>query len=165
MKRYQVFISSTYEDLVSTRYSTIMSLLSSDYIPCGMEVFPASSEEQFAYIKRMLDICDYYILILAGRYGTIADNGLSYTEMEYNYALEQGIPILAFLHKNPGNIPIKYSEKSSELHEKLLAFRKRVEKERLCKFWQSPEDLQAKILLSLFDAQKTHPRPGWTRLT
>ena len=88
MIKYQVFISSTYKDLVSERESLIMSLLSSKYIPCGMEIFPSSSESQFEYIKRMLNLCDYYVLVLAGRYGEIGSNGLSYTEMEYNYAVE-----------------------------------------------------------------------------
>ena len=75
MTKYQVFISSTYKDLIPARESLIMSLLSSKYIPCGMEIFSSSSDSQFEYIKRMLNLCDYYVLILAGRYGEIGKIG------------------------------------------------------------------------------------------
>lgn len=161
--KYQVFISSTYKDLIPARESLIMSLLSSKYIPCGMELFPSSSDSQFEYIKRMLNLCDYYVLILAGRYGEIGNSGLSYTEMEYNYAIDNGIPILAFLHKHPENIPIKFSEKDSIMREKLMKFRERVQKERLYKQWESPEELSSMVLSSLIEEQEIHPRPGWVR--
>ena len=163
MIKYQVFISSTYKDLVSERESLIMSLLSSKYIPCGMEIFPSSSESQFEYIKRMLNLCDYYVLVLAGRYGEIGSNGLSYTEMEYNYAVDKGIPILAFLHKHPENIPIKFSEKDYIMQEKLENFRKRIQNERLYKQWESPKELSTMVLLSLMEEQEQNPRPGWVR--
>ena len=53
-----------------------------------MEMFPAADSEQFEYIKTILNESDYYVLVVAGRYGSIA-------EKEFNYAVEQGIPILA----------------------------------------------------------------------
>ena len=163
MTKYQVFISSTYKDLIPARESLIMSLLSSKYIPCGMEIFSSSSDSQFEYIKRMLNLCDYYVLILAGRYGEIGSHDISYTEMEYNYAVDNGIPILAFLHKHPENIPIKFSEKDSKMREKLGKFRKRVQNERLYKQWESPEELSTMVLSSLIEEQEIHPRPGWVR--
>ena len=60
-----------------------------------MEMFPAADSEQFEYIKTILNESDYYVLVVAGRYGSIAEDGDSYTEKEFNYAVEQGIPILA----------------------------------------------------------------------
>ena len=161
--KYQVFISSTFKDLVQEREKLMMSLLSSKYIPCGMELFSSSSVSQFEYIKRMMDLCDYYVLILAGRYGEIGSNGLSYTEMEYNYAKEKNIPILAFLHKHPENIPIKYSDKESNKQKKLDIFRKRVKNERLYKQWETPEELSMAVISSLVEEQEMNPRPGWIR--
>ena len=79
-KRYTVFISSTYEDLQEERENVMDALLKLDLIPCGMELFPASNESQWSLIKRVIDDCDYYILILAGRYGSInKKKGISYT--------------------------------------------------------------------------------------
>lgn len=63
-KKYQVFVSSTYVDLIEARAAATQCLLDNDCIPVGMEQFPASEMSQMEYIKKMLDNCDYYILIL-----------------------------------------------------------------------------------------------------
>src|ERR1044071_8458243 len=96
-KRYQVFVSSTYRDLQEERQEVMQALLELDCIPAGMELFPAANEDQWTLIKRVIDDCDYYIVIVAGRYGSLGPAGVSYTEMEYRYAGERGKPIIAFL--------------------------------------------------------------------
>lgn len=115
-KKYQVFISSTYEDLKEERIGAINALLDMECIPVGMEQFPASSLSQWEYIKRLIDMSDYYLLIVAGRYGSIdPETNMSYTEKEYEYAKSKGIPIIAFLHANPLNLPVrKYAETDDE---------------------------------------------------
>lgn len=67
--KYQVFISSTYADLVEERRKILDILLTADCIPAGMEAFVATDDEQFNVIKRVIDLCDYYILIIGKRYG------------------------------------------------------------------------------------------------
>jgi hypothetical protein len=54
-KRYQVFISSTYADLKGERRAVIETVIQSDCIPAGMELFPAADEEQLTFIKRVID--------------------------------------------------------------------------------------------------------------
>lgn len=44
-KRYQVFVSSTYEDLREERGAVMQALLGLDCIPTGMESFPAKRLE------------------------------------------------------------------------------------------------------------------------
>lgn len=88
-KRYQVFVSSTYLDLQTERQQVMQALMEMDCIPAGMELFPAADEEQWEFIKRVIDDCDYYLLIIGGRYGSISPEGISYTEMEYDYAVEK----------------------------------------------------------------------------
>jgi Domain of unknown function (DUF4062) len=131
-KRYQVFVSSTFWDLEKERQEVMHALLELDCIPSGMELFPAANEDQWNLIKKVIDDCDYYVLIMAGRYGSIGLDGISYTEMEYRYALSIGKPTIAFLHRNPGMISADKTESSSEGKEKLRAFRSEVEK-KLCK--------------------------------
>ena len=113
-KRYQVFISSTYKDLQEERREVMQALLELDCIPAGMELFPASSEDQWSLIKRVIDDCDYYLLIIAGRYGDVNDKGVSYTEMEFEYALSIEKPIIAFLHKNPDKIESGKTEQTTK---------------------------------------------------
>jgi hypothetical protein len=88
-KRYQVFVSSTHEDLIEERQSVMHALLELDCIPSGMELFPAADDDQWTLIKRVIDDCDYYIVIIAGKCGSIGPTGLSYTRMEYEYAVSK----------------------------------------------------------------------------
>lgn len=91
-KKYQVFISSTYTDLKEERQNITNILLMADCIPAGMEAFVAADDKQFNIIKRVIDLCDYYILVIGSRYGSINEKaGKSYTEMEFDYALSKRI--------------------------------------------------------------------------
>ena len=100
-KRYQVFLSSTYEDLREERSAAILALLKMDCFPAGMELFPSSDDSVWQIIKKTIEESDYYVLIIAGRYGSISNDGVtSWTEREYDYAQVIGKPTFVFLYKN-----------------------------------------------------------------
>lgn len=161
-KRYQVFVSSTYKDLQEERTEVMHALLELDCIPSGMELFPAANEDQWSLIKRVIDDCDYYVLILAGRYGSCGPDGVSYTEMEYRYAVEQGKPVIAFLHRAPDQIAQGKCELEQEGRQKLDAFRALVEK-RICKQWASAAELGSVVSRSIVQLMKSNPAIGWVR--
>lgn len=161
-KKYQVFISSTYVDLQEERQEVMNALLELDCIPSGMELFPATNEEQWDLIKDVIDECDYYVLILGGRYGTEGSDGMGYTEKEYRYALEIGKPIIAFLHKEPENLPKKKTETTEKGQEKFESFRDLVQ-EKMCKYWLTASELGSVVSRSLIKLQKKHPGIGWVR--
>ena len=162
-KRYQVFISSTYADLKKERSKVMQTILSLNCIPAGMELFPASNAEQFEFIKRIIDDCDYYILIVGGRYGSLSEDGISYTEKEFDYAKRKGIPILAFLHCDLDSIPLGKSEKDPAKREMLNRFRDKASTGRLIKFWTNPEELAGVVATSLSFTIMQHPAVGWVR--
>lgn len=162
-KRYQVFVSSTYADLKEERQHVIQALMEMDCIPAGMELFPAADEEQWEFIKKVIDDCDYYLLIVGGRYGSTTDDGISYTEKEFDYAIEQGLKVVALIHGAPEDIPFGKSEKDPELREKLLAFKDKVMTGRLVKFWQAASELPGLVALSLTKTIKMYPAVGWVR--
>ncbi|MDV3928751.1 hypothetical protein CMT52_05145 [Elizabethkingia anophelis] len=162
-KRFQVFISSTFADLKEERSKVIQTIMELDCIPAGMEIFPAIDEEQFEFIKKVIDDCDYYILIIGGRYGTLSNDGISYTEKEYDYATDKGIKVIAFIHANPDAIPLGKSEKDNTSREKLEAFKKKISTGRLVKFWSNAEELPGLVALSLSKTIKTYPAIGWVR--
>ena len=161
-KRYQVFVSSTFQDLEGERQEVMHALLELDCIPSGMELFPAANESQWNLIKKVIQDCDYYILILAGRYGSIGPDGLSYTEMEYRYAMEIEKPIISFLHKDPGSIVANKTETSEDGKAKLQKFRSLVQN-RICKMWSSPPELGSVVSRSLIQLIKSSPAIGWVR--
>lgn len=162
-KRFQVFISSTFYDLKEERKAIIESLLNAKYIPVGMETFSASSDEQFNYIKKIIDDCDYYILILKTNYGSISSStGISYTEMEYNYAMSKKMPILAFIYDELENIKLSENEKNNR--ELFFAFRDRIlSTNRLCKIWTSSLELIPSVMGSLNEEVQSNPQIGWIR--
>ena len=161
-KRYQVFISSTYADLQEERQEVMQALLELDCIPAGMELFPAASDDQWTLIKKVIDDCDYYMVILAGRYGSIGPDGQSYTEMEYRYALETSKPIIGFIHRTPGALAASRCESTDEGKAKLIAFGALVQK-KMCRFWENPADLGSQVSRSLIKLIKSNPGIGWVR--
>ena len=162
-KRFQVFVSSTYADLQQERQKVIQTLMEMDCIPAGMELFPAADEEQLEFIKRVIDDCDYYILIIGGRYGSLTNEGISYTEKEYDYAISIGLKVLAFVHEQPEKIAVEKSDIDPNLREKLEKFREKVAENRIIKFWSNATELPGIVALSLSKTIKTYPAVGWIR--
>ena len=162
-KREQVFISSTFKDLVEERRAVIQTLLEADCIPSGMELFPASDSEKWDLIKGVIDLCDYYVVIIGGRYGSVDDvEQLSYTEMEFDYAVKVQKPVMGFLHGDPGKLPGDKLDLDKELREKLNAFRAKIEK-KMVKYWHAPGDLPGQVALAIMQIRKSHPAVGWIR--
>jgi hypothetical protein len=162
-KKYQVFISSTYTDLVEERQIILRSILDLGHIPSGMELFSAADEEQFVYIKKIIDECDYYVLVIGGRYGSVDDSGISYTEKEYDYAVEKGIHVLAFIHKDIKTIPYGQVDAAPDKAAKLASFTTKVSANRMADFWTDRENLHSKVIVSLTKAFADFPRIGWVR--
>ncbi len=161
--RYQVFVSSTFVDLKEERSAVFQTLMEMDCIPAGMELFPAMDDEQWNFIKRIVDDCDYYILILGSRYGSVSEAGISYTEMEYDYAINKGLKVLAFVHEHPDHRPANLADGDPILKEKLDNFRKKVCTGRLVKFWNETKELPGLVALSLNKTIRTYPAVGWVR--
>ena len=158
--KHQVFVSSTYRDLIDERKAVIHALLELDCIPAGMELFPAADEDAWTLIREVIDDCDYYILIIAGKYGSMNHEGVSYTEMEFDYAINMNKPIIVFLHEDIENLSVSNTEKTEILQKKLRDFREKAQVKH-CKFWNSPEDLGGKVSRSLIQLKKRHPSSGW----
>ena len=162
-KRYQVFVSSTYVDLIKEREIVIKTLLEFDCIPAGMELFPATDEKQFDYIKKVIDNSDYYLIIVGGRYGSISNDGISYTEKEYEYALKKGIKVIVLLHSDPDNLPFKKSEINEETRQKLINFREKLQKGRIVKKWKNASEIASITASSLRYVINNFPAVGWIR--
>lgn len=163
-KKYQVFISSTYEDLKEERAAVSQTLLDIGCIPVGMEQFPASGMSQMDYIKKMLETCDYYILILAGRYGSIdPTDGVGYTEKEYDYAVANHIPVMSFLCEDIGKLPNEKCEKTEAGRDLLTRFRAKVSASKMIKKYSSKESLQTVVAISLQQCIRDFPAVGWVR--
>lgn len=157
-KKYQIFVSSTYEDLKEERKAIIENISTMGHLPVGMELFVASDDEQFEYIKKVIDNYDYYVLVLGGRYGSVSPKtGISYTEMEYNYAIEKGLPVLVFPYANIENLPKEIRDKDLT---KVKQFHAKASNDRMCNLWDNKEKLLSNVIISLTKMFSEKPQRG-----
>lgn len=156
--KYQVFVSSTYEDLKEERSIVMETILKLEQIPIGMEMFNAGDEEQWELIKRTIDNSDYYLVIIGKRYGSTASDGLSYTEKEYKYAVERGKPVLTFIKKDDG----VNSDESLEKQYHLQQFREHA-KGKIASFWSNKDELGRLVAASIHSIISRKPGIGWIR--
>ena len=93
-KPIQVFVSSTYGDPRSGRQLATASRRShpaSRPRACRNGALRRGSASQLETIKRWIDGCEAYCVIVGTRCGSIEPgSGKNYVEVEYDYAAEQG---------------------------------------------------------------------------
>lgn len=159
-KRYQIFISSTYRDLIEERQKVTQAILKLYHFPIGMEMFHADSEEQWCQIKNTIDMSDYYVVIIGRYYGTlIEEEGISYTEKEYNYAVSRGIPVLCFIISNEA----KKESYGVETNKQQMALKKFIKKVKKlpCEFWNNADELAYQVSSTLSIKSLENNRNGW----
>jgi uncharacterized protein DUF4062 len=164
-RRYQVFLSSTFVDLQQERVAVTQEMLRMGRcIPAGMELFGASSLPPWDVITRVLDVTDYLVLVLGHRYGSVPPSGgFSYTEREYDYALERDIPILAFVSDPSRPVPPQHVESDPVAQKALAQFHQKVEGAHTVTRWSTADDLKIAVVNALYKAMTDTPRPGWVR--
>lgn len=164
-RKLQVFVSSTYSDLIVERQAAVAAILKAGHIPAGMELFTAGDKSQMKTIERWIDESDVYMLILGGRYGSIEQNtGVSYTELEYDYARAQGKPTFAVVITDDAlEVKVKafgtdYIEKSNP--KELKQFRKKV-LANISSFFTDEKDVKLCVYESLGDLAANPLLKGW----
>lgn len=163
-KKYQVFISSTYKDLKTARKHVSDTILSMGHFPVGMEMFGARTDEQWRIIQQTIDQSDYYIVIIGRCFGSeVPGEGISYTQKEFRYAKEKGLPILAFIAADDADIAASYQDTEPDKIAKLNKFKKELETGRTVDYWTNYDNLATAVAISLPKDFISHPMPGWIR--
>jgi hypothetical protein len=137
--KYTVFVSSTHDDLKDEREAVADQLLKLGHIPCGMEQFSADTRRGWEIITQTIDICDYYVLVVAGRYGSPFSevDTISWTEKEYEYALGKGLGVLAFIRDDEFISKADTDDEPAKV-QSLKKFIARIEKEHHREKWTLP---------------------------
>jgi hypothetical protein len=166
-RKLQIFLSSTYEDLVGHRLAAMEAILAAGHIPAAMEQFSPGDESAWDKIKRWIDESDAFILIFGGRYGSInPESGKSYVEMEYEYAIETKKPFFAVVvsDKHHEERLREFGSKVDEREnpDKYKRFRSEVTKWH-CKFWDDKKDIQNVIFQKLPEWAQRSDLIGWVR--
>jgi hypothetical protein len=166
-KKLQIFVSSTFTDLLDERQAAVQAILRAGNIPAGMELFSAGNKSQLDTIKKWIEESDIYMLILGGRYGTLeSDSQMSYTEIEYRYALELEKPLFAvvlneeFIEnkvkiKGANVLELDYQDKYKEFRTFVLS--------KVCRLCKDENEIKLSILESIIDIQDQFVLTGWIK--
>ncbi len=143
-------------------------------IPVGMEAFTANDDRGWGVIQATINLSDYYVVIVAGRYGAIDEKeGISWTEKEYRYAKEIGLKTMAFIRKD-ASIVMDAVDKGTDpkkvrkAQAKLADFKSLLKNSHLVQFWGTPEELARMVgeavrnQIQDDEGDGTAP-PGWHR--
>ncbi|MEL7423063.1 MAG: DUF4062 domain-containing protein [Bacteroidota bacterium] len=149
-----VMISSTARDLPEHRSMVMDACLRADTFPKMMEHLPPSDANAIAVSLAMVDESEIYIGIFAHRYGYVpAGHNISITEMEYQRAVERGIPILIFIISDDVPVLLKDVDKGVAA-QKLEALKETLKADHIVAFFKSPEDLRGLVIDGLAEAKK-----------
>lgn len=166
-RKLQVFVSSTFTDLISERQAAVSAILKAGHIPAGMELFTAGDQSQMDIIRRWIDESDVYMLILGGRYGSIEPtSGLSYTELEFDYAVSKSKPLFAVVMKDGAlNAKVKahgLSATETENPSALKLFREKV-LSNVSSFYEDEKDVRLCVFETLPLLADNKALVGWVR--
>jgi hypothetical protein len=158
-KKYQVFVSSTYKDLASQRSMAIQEIMNCGYISAGMEMF-SCTRNAWTVIQDSMRESDYFLLLVARCYGTKDKaSGVSFTEREYLYARELGLPVIAvFLEESAAWEGLEDANRTD-----VNAFRERVKDNTNPHYWKDDESLKLKICTQLNHVVASKRGTGWIR--
>lgn len=162
-KKYQIFISSTYVDLVEPRNKVIEAILKLYHFPIGMEMFSAADDEQWQIIEETIDSSDFYIILIGNRYGSLTKEGISFTEKEYDYAKKIGVPILTFVKDETLATTPQERENDPVKIQKLQDFRLKVQENKMREVWTNSDDLAHRVSMALMKQIPRKNRVGWIR--
>lgn len=167
-KKYQVFISSTYTDLIEERQIVVEGVLNAGHIPAGMESFKAGSSQEDT-IKEWIKASDIYVLVLGPRYGSLNKEGISYTQWEYNLAKEYQKPMFAivlsdnYINKMVQNDRILPTELETSKAE-YITFKDEVMRTLVVQI-DHPAEIRGGISDSIRDIERKRPEDleGWIK--
>ncbi len=165
IKKLQIFISSTYLDLIQERQAAVEAILRGGHIPAGMELFAAGDKSQLETIHRWIDESDIFMLILGGRYGSLEpSSGKSYTQLEYEYAIGSGKRFFALVLTDAA-IDTKVADAGRKVLEvdnpkELKEFRKIVTS-KICKMVDDIKDIKLAVHETLLDFLRKYTFDGW----
>jgi hypothetical protein len=149
----RAMISSTAKDLAEYRKAVMDACLSVGVFPSMMEHLPASDADAVQGSLRMVDGADLYIGVFAHRYGYIPQaSSVSVTELEYNHAVERGIPILLFMIDVNQPVPSTMIE-TGDAREKLRSLKDKLQQHHIVNFFTTPDALRAEVIKSLWHTQ------------
>ena len=150
MRTVPVFVSSTFTDLQTHRAAVRDVLVRLKAAVSGMEYFGALPDSPKEECLRILRGCQFYIGIIAMRYGSIdSETGKSFTHLEYEEARRLRLPSLMYVIDEDRHRVLPKDVDFGESAEKLGQFKAALRASHVIGNFASPEDLAMRIAQDL----------------
>jgi Domain of unknown function (DUF4062) len=163
-RRLQVFVSSTYTDLIDERKAAVEAILEAGDIPAGMELFTAGDTTQWDLIQRWIQESDVYVLLVGARYGSFFPRSKkSYTQMEFELAKKLRKPMFSlvasdeFCKKRQKALKIKGAEVNNVQKLRALASKRQVA------YFSNRDQIKTQITQALLPFRNQPSIAGWVR--
>lgn len=161
----RIYISSTYEDLVSHREAVYKELSNLGHDVVAMEHYVAADERPLSKCLSDVENCDILVGIVAWRYGhrpPVEENPHNYsiTELEIRHALEKNIACLCFLLDE--DVPLLPS--MFENRESVEELRQYLQAERLVSKFRDGNSLVTQVVKSVKQRVSALPHPDIQKL-
>lgn len=172
IKKLQVFISSTFEDLENEREKLVLSILKTRNIPSGMELSSGANEKTLNVIYEWIDESDIFVLLIGGKYGSIC-NGTdkSFTELEYEYAKSVSKPIIVlsltdkYLDKKIKNYDLSaWDVYENNYKQKMDEFKKRATGNNFSLIINSLSEIDSKLFSAIDSIKNKYSIQGWVKV-
>ncbi len=168
LRKLQIFLSSTYTDLVDLRLSAIEAILAAGHIPATMEQFVPGDETALEIIRRWIADSDAFILMLGGRLGSIEPiSGKSYVQLEYELAVELHKPLFAMvisdraLQERVEKLGLEVADERKN-QTQYGNFKETVQL-KLCSYFSDAKDIRSTIFQKLPEWAQRGDLVGWVR--
>ncbi len=161
-RRYYAFISTSGTDMQDEYAVLTQALLEQGIFSWS----PAQSRMyELDFVRKQIDQCDYYILLLGNHYGRLDGSGASFMHLEYIHAITKQKPIIAIRHHWPDlNTPTVLDD--PEARSPFGKFRRQVQERKQATFFLAYDDasnLSTAIKRHVPRCVNLYPTTGWVR--
>ena len=146
---YQFYISSTISDLFEERKEVIQKIISFNHVPATFDLGDIECSSTRSILRTTIENSNYIIVLIGDKYHEHYSGRISKTEFEVDFAIEKGLPLLAYLSYRTDHL-VNNERKYSQIElENLNRFIKKVLDNAKCCFWEDKSDLLNKVTCSL----------------
>ncbi len=171
----RVLISSTAIDLEDHRKAVLDGILRLEHLPIAMEHFGAIARPPLEVCREKVLTSDVVVVTVAHRYGWVpseeqgGDGEKSITWYEVDFALAEGIPVLAYLvdpahpwlHPKEQDLLVDADsqKEAARIYKNVRALKKlqaflKSDANLTCDFFTSPDDLAKRVVASLAQVRR-----------
>ncbi len=155
----KAFLSSTCEDLQEYRDMAYETIEGPSWHCVRQEDFGAVDNVPVTECRRRVQDCELLVCLVGPRYGSCPKGSdKSFTEHEYEAALEDDIPRLVFMTAD--DFPLRGDlRETDDMHGRQQDFRERVQDDRVIDKFGTPDELGRKIAIAVGNHERREGPP------